>query len=165
MKKILYALTAFILIITSCKKENIQLPDLPGKKPNALSGTSWKTISSTSVIHYNGLTIEYDLFSSMLPCQKDNVSTFLADGTTMSDEGPLRCNANDPQTSVNGNWTLSSDQKKLVFSTTVPNVVGLTLLNCEVLQLDSSTLKLRYTTYYNGPETVITTTYTKVNKS
>lgn len=165
MKKLSYIIVDLIFILSSCKKPIILLPDItPGVKINSLSGTAWKTIGSTTLVDYGGgLIVNFDLIPSLPQCNLDNISWFLTNGTTATDEGLTKCDPATPQYAVNGSWILSTDKKILTIKTTVPNAVNLTQLDCEVLQMDSNILKIRYTTYYNGPKSVTTTTYARAN--
>lgn len=43
-------------------------------------------------------TVDYDITSTLLPCQLDNTYTFKSDGTGTTDEGATKCNSTDPQT-------------------------------------------------------------------
>lgn len=70
--------------------------------------------------------IEIDIFGTKItindirdldeaePCERDDLLRFKADGRVEDDEGPTKCDPNDPQTSDGGTWTLSADGKELI---------------------------------------------------
>jgi hypothetical protein len=61
---------------------------------------SWKFDKATS----NGTDV-----SGFLPaCHKDNIMTFLANGSGTFDEGPTKCNSGDPQT-TNFTWNFTNN--------------------------------------------------------
>jgi len=103
MKKQLLFSLALILtntfIFTSCTKDDAPAP-APKTKTELLTQSNWKFKSA-----FVGAT---DYSSSLQTCQKDNIYTFVAAGTGTADEGPLKCNAGDPQTSpFTWNWAAS----------------------------------------------------------
>lgn len=78
-----------------------------------LTADDWKMTSMTvnpSII-VNGVTIT-DYYSQLYDYDKDNILRFREDGTFVTDEGPLKENANDPQTRQ-GNWLLSVSEEQL----------------------------------------------------
>lgn len=46
-------------------------------------------------------------------CEKDNIISFLANGTFSVSEGPTKCDPNDPDVTDIGTWSLSADNKIL----------------------------------------------------
>ncbi len=96
---LLVLIAANFFIFSSCNK-NDDTPPTPKTKTQLLTQGSWKFKSATV-----GGT---DYSSSLQACQKDNIYTFLAAGTGTADEGPMKCNAADPQTSsLTWNWASS----------------------------------------------------------
>jgi heat shock protein HslJ len=89
-----------VLILNGCnKKEEKTSPSTPKE---ILTSKSWK-ITSTKV---NGVEVLQD-------CEKDDVLTFLANGTYTYNVGTNKCNTSD--TNYTGTWTLSDDGKTIVF--------------------------------------------------
>jgi uncharacterized lipoprotein NlpE involved in copper resistance len=109
MKKlILYLMVVlFGLSLFSCKKdEKTAKENLIGK---------WMMTAMTISPAINGVT---DMFSTTDACGKDDLTIFNADGTVTNDEGVVKCNASDPQTSSGGTWVLSADGKTLTMTST-----------------------------------------------
>ncbi|WP_316768947.1 hypothetical protein [Pedobacter frigiditerrae] len=166
MKKNLILFIATLLLLTSCQKD-IVFPDESGSgtgtKPNSevftLSGTRWNLTASTTSIDYGGTIFEADLFALFAKCAIDDIHIFNANGTATDDQGIDKCDPTGPQTVTNGTWKLSSDKKVLTLATTVPNAAGITTLDADVLQMDATTLKVKYITYANGPKATTITTY------
>ena len=107
MKKLnLYLMVVwFGLFIFSCKKdEKTAKENLIGK---------WMVTAMTVSPAQNGVT---NMFGSMDACGKDDLTIFNADGTITNDEGLVKCNASDPQTSSGGTWALSADGKTLTIT-------------------------------------------------
>ena len=88
-----------LLILSSCKKKE-ETSALTPKE--ILMSKSWK-ITSMKV---NGV-------ETLVNCEKDDVLTFLANGTYTYNVGTNKC---DPsETNYPGTWTLSDDGKTIVF--------------------------------------------------
>jgi hypothetical protein len=171
MKKQLLIASLSLFLLSSCTKKIDFLPGSgpgngsggqSGKTIDGLAGTSWKISGSVSTVDYgSGLVVDFDLFALYPGCNLDDIHTFNTNGTITDDAGATKCSSSDPQSIVSGDWKLSADKKTLSFSTTIPNVVGLTKLDAEVLELSENKFRIRYTTYYNGPKAVTTTSYTR----
>jgi len=142
MKKLkLYLMVVlFGLSIFSCKKdETTPKENLTGK---------WMMTAMTISPELYGIT---DLFSTTDACGKDDLTIFNADGTITSDEGLIKCNAADPQTTTGGTWTLSADGKTLTMTETgqTPQVIT-------IITLSSTSFEGTMTVVLNG----VTYTYT-----
>jgi hypothetical protein len=108
------------LSLFSCKKdEKTAKENLIGK---------WMMTAMTISPAQNGVT---DQFSTMDACGKDDLVIFNADGTVTNDEGVVKCNASDPQTSSGGTWALSTDGKTLTITSTgqAPQVITIVTLS------------------------------------
>jgi hypothetical protein len=89
-----------VLILSSCKKTEEKTSTLTPKE--ILTSKPWK-ITSEKV---NGV-------ETLVNCEKDDVLTFLANGTYTYNIGANKC---DPsETNYTGTWTLSDDGKTIVF--------------------------------------------------
>ena len=120
MKKLnVYLLVVlFGLSLFSCKKdEKTAQENLIGK---------WMMTAMTISPAMNGVT---DIFSTSDACGKDDLTIFNADGTITKDEGVVKCNSSNPQTSSGGTWVLSADGKTLtVTSTNGPQIITIVTL-------------------------------------
>ncbi len=103
---ILTYLAAFVLILSSCKKDNTPAAKT---KTDLITQGSWKFSSAT----VGGS----DVSAFLQSCQKDNIVTFAAAGTGTVDEGPTKCNSSDPQTS-SFTWNFANNETVLHVSTT-----------------------------------------------
>lgn len=74
-----------------------------------------------------------DLYAQMPACEKDNILKVSSNGTYISDEGPTKCNAADPQTE-NGTWTFSSNETKLTIDTETFDIVSLSATSLVLTQ-------------------------------
>ena len=170
MKKTISFLAVLVILFSSCKKDTVFLGD-PNANPSSgsvavvgLSGTSWRSSASTSRIEFDANTIvDFDLFTSVPACGKDNILTFQKNGRLLGDEGPTKCNIPDPQTQDAGAWSLSADKKLLILSQLSSASYGVGTLNAEVIKLDDKTLIIKYITYINGPKATTTSSYIRVN--
>lgn len=86
-----------VLTISSCKKDEATL-----SKRELLTARSWQLSS----IKENGVTDVLD------ECDKDNILTFLSDGTYTFDPNVIKCDLANVIES--GTWSLSSDEKFLI---------------------------------------------------
>jgi hypothetical protein len=125
MKKLICPLF-FLLFIAACSKK-----DKGPNKTDLLTNGSWKLTASELDDDANG-TYEIDVLSGASACFLDNFVTFYNGGQMVSDEGPTKCDINDPQTE-NFSWQLSNDGNQLTVDGD----------SYDVLELTSSTLKLK----------------------
>ena len=98
---ILIALAA--VAFAGCKKEDDD--DSP-------SQTKKEMLTSGSWIKTDVLLDGTSIWAMGDACSKDDFYTLKADGTGVSDEGPTKCDAADPQT-IPVTWAFSSDETKL----------------------------------------------------
>lgn len=110
MKKQIFTLLAAsaLFFATSCNKEDDSIAVPTKTKTQLLFQSTWKFSNATV-----GGT---DVSAAIQPCQKDNILTFIAAGIGSVDEGPLKCNAGDPQTN-SFLWSFSSGETVLNIST------------------------------------------------
>jgi hypothetical protein len=95
MKKLSFFLVATALLFSSCGKDKTKTELLTG---------SWKI---TNVVKKDGTN------GQLSACSKDDVITFLANGSTTIDEGPTKCSPSDPQT-INKTWRWSNNETELI---------------------------------------------------
>ncbi|HEV8283464.1 MAG TPA: lipocalin family protein [Chitinophagaceae bacterium] len=90
----------------ACDKSSDNPP--PKTKTELLAQSSWK--------FDNAKVGGIDVSSALQACQKDNILVFAATLTGTVDEGPLKCNTNDPQT-TSFTWNFASNETVLHVST------------------------------------------------
>ena len=139
---------ALLLVITcatlfaSCDKDNDN-DEKPKTKTELLTTATWKRTALTSNPAYDwnadGITAT-DVLSIMLPCERDNFETFRTIGIMVTDEGPTKCDAADPQT-WETTWQWIENESKIRFD----GIYDYTLV-----ELSPTTLKLRTTFEENG---------------
>lgn len=95
-KYLILFILALTLTVPSCKKEETTL-----SKKEMLTAKSWQLSS----IKENGVTDVLD------DCDKDNILTFLLNGTYTFDPNVIKCDLKSEIES--GTWSLSSDEKFL----------------------------------------------------
>lgn len=97
-------LTLFAITFQTCKKSSSSKP-----KPELLTQTTWKFSAAT----VNGT----DASNYIDACQKDNIYTFVTNGTGNVDEGATKCDPGDPQT-IPFTWNFANNETVLHLSTT-----------------------------------------------
>lgn len=105
MKK-LFIPFLFLLSLAACDKKN----DTPKPKTNTelLTKASWI---------FNQANVGGTNVSAFLQtCQKDNILTFVSNGTGTVDEGGTKCNGGDPQ-STPLTWSFLNNETQLQVST------------------------------------------------
>ena len=110
MKNQFAPLVAFFLmaifIFSSCKKED-KITTTPQTKTQLLTQSTWK---------FSGATVgTNDVTPFIQACQKDNVLTFTAAGAGNVNEGALKCNSGDPQ-STPLTWNFQNGETVLFIS-------------------------------------------------
>ena len=149
MKKMIIAAAALcMLAVASCKKGD----DNPSQRDRLTTG-KWRLTAGTVTYNLGGISQTQDIYSSLEPCEKDNLAIFKTDDTAVTDEGETKCNANDPQQETAGPWTLYENDTRL-------NYQG---INWKVVTLDASTLKLQLDSTAQGISITGNTTFTHVN--
>jgi hypothetical protein len=152
MRKINFLLIVSLFLASlSCKKD-----DEPTKK-DLLCGKSWILISETvsPAINFNG-TLITDLFSQLEECTKDDIFIFNTNGTYTFEEGPTKCDVNDPQVWDSGTWVFNSDETILVLSSPTMGT-----MNSEIIELTSSKLTVSQEMTYDDIKYTIIDTYQK----
>jgi len=139
MKKVfLLAMMSSALIWSSCGDDTEGNNPEPQKSAkDYLMDADWllmkATITPPIVIELFGQQITIsDLrdLDEAEPCDEDDLIRFKADGSIENDEGPTKCDPEDPQTYPGGSWNLSTDEKTLtIIEDEDTTVVRVTLLN------------------------------------
>jgi hypothetical protein len=116
--------------LTSCKKED---PIKPKTKTELLCSSPWKIYEQTinpGIKIVGGATIT-DVFAQLDPCDKDDLTLYKSNGSGIYDDGPMKCDPLDLQTST-FTWTFNLDETKLIEDTD----------SYDIVQLDEKVLKL-----------------------
>lgn len=106
MRKALFYISLFLIIILgvdSCKKKYV-----PPTKKEMLTSTTWKLDKVVAGI--------IDITTSVPACVKDNIFTFVSNGTGTVNEGAIPCT---PPTAPTFNWSFQNNETELNFSTTL----------------------------------------------
>jgi len=134
MKKHLQFIGIFTLVISlafaSCDKKDDD-NDNPSKSTSEyLTAGNWKITAMTidPGIDIGGLVIT-DFFTMTPACSKDDLTRFNSNGTITDDEGPTKCDQNDPQTTTEGTWVLSADNKTLTITDPEEAPIDLTIVS------------------------------------
>lgn len=147
-----------LLAFSSCNKEE---PTPVVTTQDYLTAHNWRMTAQVvdPGIDVNGTTVT-DIYVLFLDCTKDDLMKFETNGTITDDEGPSKCDPSDPQTTTDGKWVLSSDNKTI--TTSYPNEDPTSV---EIITINETTLKGKFTTvedFGSGLITyVVTVTFTK----
>jgi hypothetical protein len=96
-------------------------------KTELLTG-SWKLTDAVS----GGSNV----FSQQPACSKDDVFTFLANGTATIDEGPTKCSTTDPQTRTT-TWRWGANETELIVDNDIAKLISLTETTLVISQSSS----------------------------
>lgn len=161
--KLITALCAGILLFVACSKEKkgYVAPPVTKTKKDYLIDGQWQLTSSKTVTHYKIDTLGTDsttteeALDSMKYCEKDNFMRFIANDRIYADEGPVKCDATDPQVDSADSWSLSSDFVKLLI------FEGSNFQSFDIDELTTASLKMTHKEERNdslgGPYAIIRT--------
>ena len=133
--------TVLILIIISivttfsCKKDEDN--DSPKTKTELLTAGNWfytSCIVSPAYDYYGNGNAVTDIFAIMQACEKDDFETFKTNGVWEYNQGPTKCDQSDPQILFSEPWSFAGNETKVIVGGD----------ECTILELTSTTLKLRY---------------------
>jgi hypothetical protein len=97
------------LLFISCDK----------KDDDTASGKTKTELLSTSTWKFSGATVAgTDASPFLQTCQKDNILTFVSNGTGSLDEGTTKCNTGDAQTNP-FTWAFQNNEAVIYVSTTL----------------------------------------------
>lgn len=115
----LIAMLCISLSFSSCKKDEEEEPAPAPTKKELLSGNNWEltaySVEPAIDIDQNG-TQENNLMPYLQACSLDDFTDLNTDNTYTSEEGPSKCDPNDPQVFESGSWSLNSDETLVIFS-------------------------------------------------
>jgi hypothetical protein len=131
------------VLFSACKKDedNTPKPTPQPTKTDILTGSDW--VMKSVIVDGS------DIFSLMDECEKDGFTKFKSNGVYIDDEGALKCNSSDEQTSE-GVWKFISNESQLLID-------NLDSMNIELLTTDS--LKVSITYDDDGTDKTIKTTF------
>lgn len=156
--------SCLILGATSCTKEETPIATATATstatvtpaaqtKTELLTDANWEITASTRNPGFTdpltGAVIT-DILSFTPACEKDGFTLFNTNGNYTEDEGALKCDPLDPQTTT-GTWAFDSTEEILIFDGT--DSVDIQLLSATTLILSETESIL--------PDTTFTITYTK----
>ena len=147
-----------IFILASCSKDDNNDSSTPTKTTKEyLTAGFWKFTAITvdpGIVIPGGTTIT-DFFSQQDACSKDDIMRFNSDGSITDDEGATKCDPNDPQTSNDGSWALSADNKVLTISYPGEDAISVTITS-----INDTTFTGNYTMVENFGGGDVTYTFT-----
>ena len=120
----------------SCKKDTDDNDNIAKTKTELLTTGSWKYTSCTidpAYDYYGDGNPTTNIFNIMKDCEKDDFETYKTNGTWEYNEGPTKCDPSYPQI-FSEPWSFDAAETKLF-------VGG---VECTILELTATTLKLRY---------------------
>lgn len=121
---------SLLLILSACKDDD----DPKASKTELLTAKSWKMTKVKAM----GVEGEPDA------CDKDDTYTYNTDKSYKQDEGATKCDSDDPQT-LTGTWSFNSSET-IITSTVVESGISISY-DQEIIELSSSTLKVKYTIF------------------
>jgi hypothetical protein len=138
MKKLLLSLAAVTLLFTSCGKDD---DNLVSRKAVITTG-KWKLTAGNVSGTVSGVPINYDIFTVIEDCQKDDLGIFRPDMHFIVDAGAVKCDSADDQQTDFGTWSLVENDTKLQFP--LDGIVpGVGANNTSTINyLDNATMKL-----------------------
>lgn len=104
MKKVLFALSALVILATSCKKDKDDDAQVTPTTQN-LAGTYKVTKIEMQVTGQPAVDMTSQFNSQLEPCQKDNVHKLNADLTYQWVDAGTKC---DPDESYSDTWSLTN---------------------------------------------------------
>jgi hypothetical protein len=149
-KTSLLLIAALTIIALSCSKDDA------ATKKEMLTGKNWILTAETinPGLDFGGGIIITDIYSQYDQCYKDNIANFTTSGNYTFEEGPTKCDSNDPQVFDAGTWTFNSDETILVVTSTTDGVMNLT-----IQELTASKLVVTFEQTYDAIKYKMTSTY------
>lgn len=155
MKKLfLLCIVASLLVVSACKKDSE-----PTKK-ELLTGKNWKLTAYTVdpsfpiVDDLGNIIYTNDFYAQMSDCDTDDLTKYNTDGTAIYDEGPSKCDPAYIQTTP-GTWVFSADESVITIN------FNDSPASYTILELTSSTLKMKIIESFGGTNYTEIQTYTK----
>lgn len=130
----LFLLAISLVIFVSCKKDSDG--NREKTKTELLTAGNWiltVAIISPAYDYYGNGNPVTDIFAIMEPCEKDDFETYKTNGTWEYNEGPTKCDQSSPQI-FSEPWNFTANETKLFVGP----------VECRILELTETSLKLRY---------------------
>jgi len=99
-------------------------------------------------------TQETDLIPFLLACGLDDFVDYNTDNTYTKEEGPSKCDPNDPEVFESGSWTFNSDQTRIVHTP-----AGAVPYELEIVSVSTSKLIVEETQVLDGVTYTVTLEY------
>lgn len=143
--------TCALFTTSSCKKDDDAGPD----KVKILTDGQWQLTAMTAdpAIDWFGTPVT-NVYAQLPACIKDDLTIFKPNGTVNFDEGPSKCEPNDPQTTT-GTWTFNTTLT--ILSVTQDGETE----SWDVSELKGNTFKAEYKIVEGGVTYTIDVTFTK----
>jgi len=146
MKKVLLYVSAAVILLASCSKDDDTIPcDL---NASSFAGT-YKITAAT--YQANSTSPVEDDFATWDPCEKDNILTFNSNGAFSTSGGAILCDP--PEPAISGTWTLSGSVVTIILSVNgqdIPTPVLIQNFDCrsfKIKDVDSSTGEISVNTF------------------
>lgn len=130
----LFVLTGTIAI-PACKEDEVA--NSTKTKTELLTAGNWiytACVVSPAYDYYGNGNAVTDIFAIMEPCEKDDYETFKTNGIWEYNEGPTKCNPSNLQIVYSEPWSFTANETKVMVGS----------VECTILELTATTLKLRY---------------------
>ncbi len=154
-KTVLFSIFFLCLIVvgTSCKKDD------EDKTPDTralITGGSWqlKALTVDPAIDWFGMPVN-NLYAAFPACLKDDRTIFQVNGAVTFDEGPSRCEPEDPQT-TSATWSLSPDRQTVTVTYPEGDVES-----WSIIELTNQLFIVDYTETIEGVTYTFSGTYVK----
>jgi len=146
-----------LLFFGSCSKNETT----PTKTTSELLTAGFWVVTAMTIdpgVNING-TVITNFYAQLPDCTKDDLMRFESNGKITDDEGPTKCDPNDPQTTNDGTWILSADNKSV--SVKYPDEDAISF---EISTLNESTLSGVFTAVEDFGAGPLTYTFTQTMK-
>ena len=147
MKKVLLLAGLCALTIASCKKNK------KASNTSYLTNGQWYQKSAVASVNINGTTLSYDLFMQFPECMKDDYRVFERNGDVIKNEGMTKCNEEDPQEAVEGQW-MFTESETMIQLPLLGNMVDM-----KIVELNRDMLVVQAEQNYNGALASFTLTF------
>jgi hypothetical protein len=153
---ILLLLLVIGFCLESCKGDDSR----PTPQELLETKNGWKLTAMTLSLT-NSPNDNQDLYSTLDDCTKDNIVKFLASGIYIEDEGPTKCDPDDPQTADTASWTFSSTKTTQSVTMNGLDQFGGVSVTFDITMLTPKQLVMSWdgTTLLGSTPTKITVTY------
>ena len=125
-----------LFLLVSCAKEKPPAPKAK-TKTEMITAHYWKVVAATidPPLVVGGTPIS-DLYAQMDACDKDDIQKYNTNGTTVTDEGPTKCDPADPQT-TQGAWSFNSNETIITEDGSDAKLLNLTETECKMSRVEN----------------------------